>query len=311
MVLCYVFLRKKESEVMFMKRVIKEKMLGRYEVYLKHEEKSKATVSKYLCDLRKLMVYADGKEIDKELMLAYKDKLLTQDGYKVNSINSFLAAANSFFAYMGWVELKVKAYKTQKETFCPENKYLSKEEYYRLVRTAKEMGKIRLAMILQTICAMGIRVSELRAVTVEAVRNNSVIIYNKGKVRKVFFPDELRKELLYYIGRNGIQKGFVFCTASGKAVNRSNIWREMKSICKEAGVDADKVFPHNLRHLFANVFYELKKDIAKLADVLGHSSIETTRIYIKTTGKEHREQLNRMKLVPEAAYGQEPEPVCY
>ena len=285
-----------------MKRVIKEKMLGKYGDYLKKEEKSKATVSKYLCDLRKLMVYADGKEIDKELMLAYKDKLLTQDGYKVNSINSFLAAANSFFEYMGWLNLKVKAYKTQKETFCSENKYLSKEEYYRLVKTAKEMGKVRLAMILQTICAMGIRVSELRAVTVEAVRNNSVIIYNKGKIRTVFFPDELRKELLYYIGRNGIREGVVFCTASGKAVNRSNIWREMKSICKEADVDADKVFPHNLRHLFATVFYEIKKDIAKLADVLGHSNIETTRIYIKTTGREHRKQLNQMKLVPEPAY---------
>ena len=285
-----------------MKRVIKEKMLERYETHLKREEKSKATINKYLCDLRKLMAYAEGKEIDKELVLSYKDKLLTQDGYKVNSINSYLAAANSFFGYMGWFDLKVKAYKTQKETFCPENKHLSKEEYYRLVKTAKEMGKVRLVMILQTICAMGIRVSELRAVTVEAVRNNSVIIYNKGKIRTVFFPDELRKELLYYIGRNGIQKGVVFCTASGKAVNRSNIWREMKSICKEAGVDADKVFPHNLRHLFATVFYEMKKDIAKLADVLGHSSIETTRIYIKTTGREHREQLNQMKLVPEPAY---------
>ncbi|HBI63340.1 MAG TPA: integrase, partial [Lachnospiraceae bacterium] len=157
----------------------------------------------------------------------------------------------------------------------------------------------------------GIRVSELKAVTVEAVRNNSVTIYNKGKIRKVFFPDELRKELLYYIGRNGIQKGFVFCTTSGRAVNRSNIWREMKSICKEADVDADKVFPHNLRHLFATVFYEMKKDIAKLADVLGHSNIETTRIYIRTTGKEHREQLNQMKLVLGTVPGQEPEPVCY
>ena len=293
-----------------MKRVIKEKMLERYETHLKREEKSKATINKYLCDLRKLMAYAEGKEIDKELVLSYKDKLLTQDGYKVNSINSYLAAANSFFGYMGWFDLKVKAYKTQKETFCPENKHLSKEEYYRLVRTAKEMGKIRLAMILQTICAMGIRISELQAVTVEAVRNNSVIIYNKGKVRKVFFPDELRKELLYYIGRNGIQKGVVFCTASGKAVNRSNIWREMKSICKEADVDANKVFPHNLRHLFATVFYEMKKDIAKLADVLGHSNIETTRIYIRTTGKEHREQLNRMKLVPGAVPDRGLEPAC-
>ena len=285
-----------------MKRIISEKMLAKYEIFLRREEKSKATIGKYLCDLKKLMVYAGGKEIGNELVLGYKDKLLTKDGYKVSSINSYLAAANSFFEYMGWLDLKVKTYRVQQDAFCPENKYLSKEEYCRLVKTAKEMGKIRLAMILQTICAMGIRVSELKAVTVEAVRNNTVVIYNKGKIRTVFLPDELRKELLYYISRNGIREGFVFCTASGKAVNRSNIWREMKSICKKAGVDADKVFPHNLRHLFAVVFYEMGKDIAKLADVLGHSSIETTRGYIKTTGREHRKQLNRMKLVPETAY---------
>ncbi len=285
-----------------MKRIISEKMLAKYEIFLRREEKSKATIGKYLCDLKKLMVYAGGKEIGKELVLGYKDKLLTKDGYKVSSINSYLAAANSFFEYMGWLDLKVKTYRVQQEAFCPENKYLSKEEYYKLVKTAKEMGKIRLAMILQTICAMGIRVSELKAVTVEAVRNNSVIIYNKGKIRTVFLPDELRKELLYYISRNGIREGVVFCTASGRAVNRSNVWREMKSLCGKAGVDADKVFPHNLRHLFAVVFYEMGKDIAKLADVLGHSSIETTRGYIKTTGREHRKQLNRMKLVPETAY---------
>jgi len=283
---------------MFMKRIIKEKMLGRYEIYLRNEEKSKATINKYLCDLRKLISYADGREVDKELMLSYKDKLLTQDGYKVSSINSFLVAANCFFEYMGWLDLRVKTYQVQRETFCSENKYLSREEYYRIVKTAKEMGKIRLVMILQTICATGIRVSELKAVTVEAVRNGSIVIYNKGKVRTALLPDELRKELLYYIGKMKIKKGIVFCTASGKAVNRSNIWREMKSLCKKAGIDEKKVFPHNLRHLFATVFYEIKKDIAKLADVLGHSNIETTRIYIKTTGKEHRKQLNRMKLVP-------------
>ena len=281
-----------------MKRIIKEKMLGRYEIHLRNEEKSEATISKYLCDLRKLMFYAEGKEVDKELMLSYKEKLLTQDGYKVSSINSFLVAANCFFEYMGWHDLKVKTYRVQQETFCPENKFLSKEEYIRLVEAAKEERKIRLAMILQTICATGIRVGELEAVTVEAVRNGSVVIHNKGKIRTVFLSDDLRKELLYYIGRMGIKKGIVFCTASGKAVNRSNIWKEMKALCKKADVDEDKVFPHNLRHLFATVFYGMKKDIAKLADVLGHSNIETTRLYIKTTGEEHRKQLNQMKLVP-------------
>ena len=280
-----------------MKRIIKEKMLVRYEAYLKNEEKSKATINKYLCDLSKLIKYADGREVDKELVLSYKDKLLTQDGYKVSSVNSFLVAANCFFEYMGWHDLRVKTYKVQKETFCPENRFLSKEEYIRLVKAAKEAGKMRLAMILQTICAMGIRVSELEAVTVEAVKNGSVVIHNKGKIRTVFLSDDLRKELLYYIGRMGIKEGVVFCTASGRAVNRSNVWREMKALCKAAGVDEDKVFPHNLRHLFATVFYEIKKDMAKLADVLGHSNIETTRLYIRTTGREHRRQLNQMKLV--------------
>lgn len=281
-----------------MKRIIKEKMLERYETHLRSEEKSEATVSKYLCDLRKLMAYMDGGEVSKEGMLAYKDKLLTQDGYKVSSINSFLAAANCFFEFMGWLDLKVKAYKVQREMFCPEDKFLSKDEYFCLVKTAKELGKIRLSMVIQTICATGIRVSELGAVTVLAVKKGAVVIRNKGKIRTVLLPDELRKELLYYISRMGIKKGLVFCTASGKAVNRSNIWREMKALCKTAGIDEGKVFPHNLRHLFATVFYGIKKDIAKLADVLGHSNIETTRIYIKTTGKEHRKQLNQMKLVP-------------
>lgn len=280
-----------------MKRIIKEKMLGQYSAYLKNEEKSKATIRKYLCDLRKLMDYAGGSEVNKEMVLSYKEKLLEKDGYKVSSANSFLVAANCFFEFMGWQDLRVKTYKVQQEAFCPENRYLSKEEYFRLINAAIGMGKKRLAMILQTICATGIRVSELQAVTVEAVKKNSVVIHNKGKIRKVLLPDDLRKELLYYISRKGIQQGIVFCTSSGKAVNRSNIWKEMKALCKMAGVEEGKVFPHNLRHLFASVFYGVKKDIAKLADILGHSSIETTRGYIKATAKEHREQLNQMKLV--------------
>lgn len=280
-----------------MRRIIKEKMLKRYEIHLKNEEKSKATINKYLCDLRKLIEFMAGREVSKELMLAYKDKLLTQDSYKVSSVNSFLVAANCFFEFMGWLDLKVKTYNIQRETFCTEDKFLSKDEYFCLVKTAKELGKIRLSMIIQTICATGIRVSELRAVTVSAVQKGSVVIQNKGKIRTVLLPDKLRKELLYYISRMGIKKGIVFCTASGKAVNRSNIWREMKALCKTAGVDEAKVFPHNLRHLFAAVFYGIKKDIAKLADVLGHSNIETTRIYIKTTGREHKKQLNQMNLV--------------
>ena len=281
-----------------MKRIINEKMIERYGTFLKNEEKSKATINKYLCDLKKLIMYLDGREINKELVLYYKEKLMSEDGYKVSSINSFLVAANCFFEYMGWQDLKVKTYRVQQETFCPENKFLTKEEYVRLVKVAKKMGKIRLAMIIQTICATGIRVSELKAITAASVRDSLVVIHNKGKVRTVLLPDELKEELFYYMGKNGIRKGIVFRTASGKAVNRSNIWREMKALCKKADVDENKVFPHNLRHLFATVFYGVKKDMAKLADVLGHSSIETTRIYIKTTIREHKKQLNQMKLVP-------------
>ena len=280
-----------------MKRVITEQMLEEYINYLRNEEKSNATISKYLCDLKKLMSYADGREIDKELMIAYKEKLFEEEHYEVSSINSFLVAANHFCEYMGWYEVRVKTYKVQKESFCPDNKCISKEDYFNLVKAAKEKGKKRLAMILQTICATGMRVSELQFITVASVRNNSVVIHNKGKIRTILLPDKLREELLYYISKEGIKKGMVFCTSSGKAVNRSNIWREMKAICGEAGVDAVKVFPHNLRHLFAQCFYAIKQDIAKLADVLGHSNIETTRIYIRTSGREHRRQLNQMKLV--------------
>lgn len=286
-----------------MKRIITEKMLKGYAGHLKNEEKSKATIDKYLCDLKKLMRYAAGKEIDKGLLIAYKKKLLEEEHYKISSINSFLVAANRFCEYMGWYEVRVKTYKVQKEAFCPDNQCISREEYFRLIKTAKKKGKARLSMILQAICATGMRVSELQYLTVDAVKNHLVIIHNKGKIRTILLPDDLRKELLYYIGKEEIKSGVVFCTASGKAVNRSNIWREMKALCGEAGVDAAKVFPHNLRHLFAQCFYAMKRDIAKLADILGHNNIETTRIYIRTSSEEHRRQLNEMKLVCVSAFG--------
>ena len=274
---------------------ITDELLLQYQKHLYEEEKTTATIKKYICDLRKLSDYASRQEITKELMIGYKEDLRKK--YKITSINSFLVAANRFFGFMGWHDAKVKTYKVQKETFCPENKHLTRAEYFRLVKAAAAKGKKRLAMILQTFCATGIRISELQYITVEAVRGNSVRIHNKGKIRTILLSDDLRKALLYYIAQQGLKKGMVFCTSSGKAVNRSNIWREMKKLCKEAGVDEEKVFPHNLRHLFAQCFYQMKKDIAELADILGHSNIETTRIYIRTTGEEHRKQLNEMKLV--------------
>ena len=280
-----------------MERRITQKMLKGYEACLREEEKSGATIRKYISDLNKLMAYADGRPLTKSLLLAYKEKLYREDGYKVNSVNSYLVAANRFFEYMQWYDLKVKTYRVQKETFCPENRYLSRGEYKRLLREAKKEKKPRLFMILETLASTGMRVSELRFLTVGAVKRGQVEIHNKGKVRTVLLSSGLQKQLLLYIASGHIRSGVVFCTRSGEPMDRSNIWREMKELCRKAGVEPDKVFPHNLRHLFAQCFYEIKKDIAKLADVLGHSSIETTRIYIRTTSREYRKQLEMLNLI--------------
>lgn len=280
-----------------MGRKITEDLLEQYRRYLYEEEKSEATIQKYMCDLRKLQAYAGEGEINKEMMIQYKEKLRGDMQYKTSSVNSFLVAANRFFAYMGWHELKVKTYKVQRETFLPEERELTKWEYKRLVQTAEKTGHIRIAMILQTICATGIRVSELQAVTVAAVKRGMAVIYNKGKERKIILPRRLQVKLLYYIRKNGIRQGSVFCTSKGRPVDRTYIWREMKKLCGLAKVNPEKVFPHNLRHLFAKTFYQMNRDIAKLADLLGHSSIETTRIYIKTSMLEYRKQLEKMELL--------------
>jgi site-specific recombinase XerD len=276
--------------------VITEKLLEKYRAYLADEEKSIATATKYIRDIRKFKEYAGGCSITKEIVAGYKEDLRVNKKYKLSSINSFLIAINSFFSYMGWYGLRVKTYKVQKELFAPAGKDLSKQDYKKLVYAARRKGKKRLAMVIQTICATGMRVSELSSVTANSVRKGVVDIYCKGKHRQVLLPGKLRKLLLVYISGNKI-KGIVFCTSSGKAVDRSNIWREMKELGDEAGVALEKIFPHNLRHLFAKVFYETNKDIARLADVLGHSSIETTRLYIMVTCVEHQRQLDIMELV--------------
>lgn len=278
-----------------MGRVITKEMLLQYQEYLYEEEKTTATIKKYICDLKKLLEYASGKEITKKLMIEYKENL--RERYKLTSINSFLVAANRLFEYLGWYDLRVKTYRIQKEVFVPENRNLSKEEYKKLVRAALKKGKKRLAMILQTICATGIRISELSNITVESVQRCIVEIYCKGKQRIILLPKKLQKKLLRYIQRNGIVSGMIFCTSGGKAIDRSNVWKEMKLLGEEAGILEEKVYPHNLRHLFAKEFYAVERDIAKLADVLGHSSIETTRGYVKTTSNEHQKQLDRMELV--------------
>lgn len=280
-----------------MSYVITEQILEDYKEYLIEEEKSKATIDKYICDIRKLMNYANGQEITRKLMLDFKENLRIDKGYKLSSINSFLIAANRLFDYLGWYGLNVKLYHIQNDAFAPEKIDLSIQEYQKLVMTAWYKGNKRLAMIIQTLCSMGLRISELNFMEVESIKKGEVEIYCKGKQRKAIIPEGLRKLLLEYIRENNIQSGVVFCTSSGKPVDRSNIWREMKELREEAGVRKEKIFPHNLRHLFAKTFYESNKDIAKLADILGHSSIETTRRYIMTTYEEHKKQIDNLGLV--------------
>lgn len=277
-------------------RIIKPEIVERFQKYLTEEEKSNATVEKYIRDVRAFAAYTNGAEVTKEVVIGYKQHLL-DESYAVRSINSMLASLNSLFSFLGWTELKVKALKLQQEVFCPEEKELSRAEYERLCLTAQKKKNERLSLILQTICSTGIRVSELAFITVEAVKNGKAVVSLKGKTRTVFLLKELQKKLLHYISGQKITAGCVFVTRTGKPLSRSSIWREMKGLCAEADVDPHKVFPHNLRHLFARVFYALEKDIAKLADILGHSSVNTTRIYIVSTGTEHRQRMEQMHLL--------------
>lgn len=280
-----------------MGKKITKAMLEEYKAYLYEQEKSKATIQKYMCDLKKLVDFVDDKEMSKSLAIQYKEYLKDNEGYKTSSVNSFLVAANRFFEFMGWYEFRVKTFKLQKEVFMPQSNELSKWEYKQLVETAFGNGKIRIGMIIQTICATGIRVSELSAITVSSVKSGMAIIYNKGKERMILIPRDLQVKLLGYTRKQKIKHGIVFKTSKGKAVDRTWIWREMKKLCDIAGVERKKVFPHNLRHLFARTFYSIYKDISKLADILGHSSVETTRIYLKESYIEHQKRIEKLNLI--------------
>lgn len=258
------------------------------------EEKSPITVEKYSRDARSFLRFAGEREITKELTVAYK-KSLVERGYALRSINSMLAALNSLLEFLGLSECKVKSMKCQRRVYSEEQKELTRAEYLRLLEASRNRPQLNL--VLQTICSTGIRVSELRYFTVEGIRRGEVSVRCKNKTRTVLVPGKLRKLLLSFAAKRGIVSGEIFITRNGKSLDRSNIWAQMKGLCKAAGVNPSKVFPHNLRKLFARTFYGIEKDIAKLADILGHGSIETTRIYIMTTGTEHRRQLERMKLV--------------
>ena len=271
-----------------------EEIIQKFEHYLREEEKSENTIEKYLRDVRAFMAFVGESEITKETVIAYKNQL-RDENYAVRSINSMLASLNSLFSFLGWSECRAKSIKLQRQIYCSEEKELTKSEYLRLVNAAKQKGNERLNLILQTICGTGIRVSELQFITVEAVKCSEATVSLKGKTRSVFIVKELQKKLLRYAAEQGIESGCVFVTRTGKPMSRTNIWREMKKLCADAGVNPSKVFPHNLRHLFARTFYGIEKDIAKLADILGHSSINTTRIYI--TGNEHRRRMENMRLI--------------
>ena len=279
-----------------MKRILTHSKIKEFYTWLKSEEKSENTCDKYIRDVSAFFAFCGSEEITKETVIAYKNKLIAEN-YAVRSINSMLASLNSLFAFLGCADLKVKSIKLQRQIYCPEEKELTKQEYIRLVNTAKQKNNERLCLILQTICGTGIRVSELQFITVEAVRQGEATVSLKGKTRTVFIVKELKQKLLRYAREQGIKSGAIFITRTGKPISRTNIWREMKNLCESAGVNPNKVFPHNLRHLFARTFYGIEKDIAKLADILGHSSIETTRIYIITTGNEHRRRMESMQLI--------------
>lgn len=275
-------------------KIIHKQLIESYRNYLYHEEKSEATIEKYLRDIKAFSNYAEGQGITKELIILYKKKLMEKN-YAVRSINSMLASINSFLKFCGWTECKIKNIRQQHQTYCPEEKELSRAEYLRLIESAKNQP--RLSLLLKTICGTGIRVSELKYFTVEAVKKGEIIISCKSKTRTILIPRKLQKMLLQYAKRDGIENGPIFISRNGNPLNRSNIWAQMKKLCDKARVNPKKVFPHNLRKLFARTFYGVEKDIAKLADILGHSSIETTRIYIMTTGFEHRKKIEKLGLV--------------
>lgn len=277
-------------------RILTDNHIEQFKQHLVSSEKSPHTIEKYVRDVRAFTAFLDRRAVTKELTVAFKQQLL-EAGYAPASVNSMLASVNSLFVFLGWNDCRVKAIKRQRQIFCSEDKELTKAEYFRLLNAAKQKKNDRLNLILQTICGTGIRVSELEYITVEAAQAGQATVRCKGKTRAVFIVKDLKKKLLRYAKERRIGAGPVFITRSGKPISRTNIWREMKALCEAANVDPKKVFPHNLRHLFARTFYGLEKDIAKLADILGHSSVDTTRIYIVSTGAEHRRKMENMRLV--------------
>lgn len=275
-------------------RMMSNCMIENYVRHLINEEKSGLTIQKYLRDIQNFLKFSEKQPITKELTIAYKQDLIARN-YAVSSVNSMLAALNGFLDFLGWHDCKIKVVRTQRNIYCAEDKELTKTEYLRLLAASKNQPQLNL--IIQTICATGIRISELQFFTLEAIKRGEVRVRCKNKTRIIFVPGSLRTRLMNFAKQHNVTTGAVFVTRSGKPLDRSNIWTQMKNLCQKAQVNPKKVFPHNLRKLFARTFYSMEKDIAKLADILGHGSIETTRIYIMSTGAEHRRQIERMGLI--------------
>lgn len=274
---------------------LNRKNIETYLQYLREQEKSAGTLEKYKRELYELLSFLSGKNESKEELISWKAQL--EQKYRPAGVNGRLVAANGFFSFFGRYDLRMKLLRIQKEIFAKEEKELTKGEYIRLVQAAERKGNMRLSLVIQTICATGIRVSELQYITVESLKKGRAEVNCKGKRRMIFLPMDLLRKLKNYAKEKGISTGVIFCTRTGCPLNRCNIWSDMKKLCRDARVNPQKVFPHNLRHLFARTFYSLEKDIAKLADLLGHSNIETTRIYIMESGREHQEKLEKMRLV--------------
>ena len=273
-----------------------------YRKYLTEEEYADGTVQKYLRDIRAFSAWltergnSEERTVDKEAATGWKACLVGR-GYAPVTVNAMLSSLNGFFGFLGWEECKVKFLKVQRRTFRDQGRELGRAEYERLLKAAGKAGNARLAILLETICSTGIRVSEVKYITVEAIRRKRTDISLKGKIRTILLPGKLCKKLREYVKKRKIRSGEIFVTRNGKSMCRRQIWGEMKQLCEKAGVSASKVFPHNLRHLFARTFYGLSRDIVKLADVLGHSSIETTRIYLISTGETHARQMERLGLI--------------
>lgn len=274
---------------------ITEERIKKFEEALFLEEKAKATIQKYVSGVKRFGEYLGKREISKERVLEYREHL--QKSLKAQSVNGELSAIHAFLDYFGWQECKIKMLKVQRKAFLEEEKELTKAEYERLLETAKRKGAEHLYLVMMTIGATGIRVSELKYITIEAVQKGRAEIQMKGKNRMILLQKKLRKQLIKYAQKKKIKQGVLFCTRNGNPLDRSNICHEMKKLCKNANVDACKVFPHNFRHLFARTFYTLEKNLAHLADILGHSRIETTRIYVAVSSTAHEKMLDKMDLV--------------